>query len=460
MVKTHIFREYDIRGIVEKDLTGDVPELIGRAFGTEVLKRVGGTPTVAVGHDNRPSSPKLAEGIIKGINSTGVNVIFVGTVPTPVLYYATENLDVDGGLQITGSHNPPEYNGFKMLVQGRAVYGEAIQGLLKRIQAGDFAKGRGTRTEQEINDRYVADISARFKPSRQLKVVVDCGNGTGSLVAVELLERAGAHVIPIYCESDGTFPNHHPDPTVDENVADMIALVKKEKADLGIGFDGDADRIGAVDEQGNIVRGDILLLLYGLDALHRLGAPQKLVFDVKCSQAVPEVYAQHGGIPIMWKTGHSLIKERMKEEGAPIAGELSGHICFGENYYGFDDALYGACLLVQLVANANRTLSSMVDEFPKYISTAEIRIEVTEENKFEIVNRAVQHFSKDYHVIDVDGARIDFEGGWGLLRASNTQPVIVMRYEARTQQQLNHIQHTIEEFLRGQGVDLAAAAAH
>ena len=459
-IKTHIFREYDIRGIVEKDLTGNIPELIGKAFGSEVKKRLGGTPTIAVGHDNRPSSPKLAEGIIKGITSSGVNVTFVGTVPTPVLYYAAEVLKTDGGLQITGSHNPPEYNGFKMVLKGRAIYGEAIQGLLRRIQNDDFEKGSGSVAKREINDDYIKDVGSRFKPKRKLKVVVDCGNGTGSLVAVPLLERAGAEVIPLYCESDGTFPNHHPDPTVDAYVQDLIATVKKEKADLGVGFDGDADRLGAVDEKGNIVRGDILLLLYGLDALERLGAPQKLVFDVKCSQVVPEVYQQRGGIPVMWKTGHSLIKEKMKELKAPIAGELSGHICFGEDYYGFDDALYGACLLVQLIAHSKQPLSALVDEFPKYVSTPEIRVEVTEESKFEIVKRAVEHFRKNYEVIDVDGARVLFEDGWGLLRASNTQPVIVARYEARTQKSLHKIQETMEEFLRSEGVDLTATAMH
>lgn len=458
--KTHIFREYDIRGIVDKDLSGNTPELIGRAFGSEVKKRLGGSPTVAVGHDNRPSSPALADGIIKGITSTGVNALFVGTVPTPVLYYATEKLKTDGGLQITGSHNPPEYNGFKMVLKGRAIYGDAIQGLLRRIQNDDFERGNGTVSKREINQDYIDDIGSRFKPKRKLKVVVDCGNGTGSLVAVPLLERAGAHVIPLYCESDGTFPNHHPDPTVDAYIQDLIALVRKEKADLGIGFDGDADRLGAVDEQGNIVRGDILLLLYGLDALERLGPPQKLVFDVKCSQAVPEVYKQRGGEPVMWKTGHSLIKEKMKELKAPIAGELSGHICFGEDYYGFDDALYGACMLVQLVARAGRPLSAMVDEFPKYVSTPEIRIDVTEENKFGIVKRAVDHFRKSHEVIDVDGARVLFDGGWGLLRASNTQPVLVARYEAKTHDKLQEIQEAFEEFLRSEGVDATAAAAH
>ncbi|MGH7448487.1 MAG: phosphomannomutase, partial [Longimicrobiales bacterium] len=257
-----------------------------------------------------------------------------------------------------------------------------------------------------------------------------------------------------YCDSDGTFPNHHPDPTVDEYIADMIAAVRAEKADLGVAFDGDADRIGAVDEAGTIIRGDILLLLFALDAMERLGPPQTLVFDVKCSQAVPEVYEARGGTAIMWKTGHSLIKEKMKEVDAPIAGELSGHICFGEDYYGFDDALYGACALVQLAARSAGPLSASVADFPKYVSTPEIRIDVSEETKFEIIRRAVEDFSREHEVIAVDGARVLFDGGWGLLRASNTQPVLVMRVEARTEQRLQEIRSTMEQWLSGQGVVL------
>ena len=453
-MNTQIFREYDIRGIVEKDLTGDVPELIGRAFGSELRERLGGGEglTVAVGRDNRPSSPGLADGIMRGITSAGVNVIDVGTVPTPVLYYAAAKLDLDGGLQITGSHNPPEYNGFKMLVRGRALYGAAIQRLLERIQKQEFTEGAGRREHRDIIPTYIEDVGSRFKLDRPVRVVADCGNGTGSLVAVDLLKRIGADVIPLYCESDGTFPNHHPDPVVDENLVDMIELVRTEKADLGVAFDGDADRIGAVDEQGNIIRGDILLLLYGLDALKRLGAPQPLVFDVKCSQAVPEVFSAHGGKPIMWKTGHSLIKEKMKETGAPVAGELSGHICFGEDYYGFDDALYAACLLVQMVSRSDRPLSALTAEFPKYVSTPEIRVDVDEESKFDIVKHAVDHFKKTHDVIDVDGARVQFDDGWGLIRASNTQPVLVLRYEARTEEGLGRIRNEMESWMRSQGV--------
>jgi phosphomannomutase / phosphoglucomutase len=459
-IKPHIFREYDIRGIVEKDFTGAVPFLIGRAFGSEVRTRVGGTPRIAVGHDNRPSSPQLSDEIIRGIRSAGVDVVDVGTVPTPVLYYAAAKLGTDGGLQITGSHNPPEYNGFKMVVRGAAIYGDAIQGLRNRIEDSDLTDGDGKLEKHDMIPTYIEDVGGRFHAERPLKIVVDCGNGTGSLVAVELLKKTGAEVVAIYCESDGTFPNHHPDPTVDANLRDMIDLVRKQKADLGIAFDGDADRLGAVDEHGKVVRGDILLLLFALDALERLGAPQKLVFDVKCTQAVPEVYQARGGTPIMWKTGHSLIKEKMKEVGAPIAGELSGHICFGEDYYGFDDALYGACLLIQLLSRSSSPLSAMVDEFPKYVSTPEIRVEVTEETKFGIVDRAIKHFSSQYDVIDVDGVRVLFENGWGLLRASNTQPVLVLRYEARTPEQLHHIQSTMESWLEEQGVDTGATASH
>jgi phosphomannomutase / phosphoglucomutase len=455
-LNTHIFREYDIRGIVAEDLRDPVPELIGRAYASHLLERPGAParPVVSVGRDNRPTSPGLAEGIIRGILSAGVGVVDFGVVPTPVLYYAAARDGTFGGLQITGSHNPPEYNGFKMIADGRPVYGEAIQELRRRIETGQFATGSGALRTQAILADYIADVGGRFRVQRPVKVVVDCGNGTGSVVAVELLRRTGAEVVPLYCESDGTFPNHHPDPTVDEYVADMIALVQETGADLGIGFDGDADRIGAVDERGVIVRGDILLLLFALDAMERLGPPQTLVFDVKCSQAVPEVYEARGGRTIMWKTGHSLIKEKMKEAGAPVAGELSGHICFGEDYYGFDDALYGACALVQLVSRLPGPLSARVAEFPRYVSTPEIRVEVTEETKFDIVHRAVAEFRRDHAVIDVDGVRVLFDGGWGLLRASNTQPVLVLRFEARTEERLARIRDVMTTWLRNQGVEV------
>jgi phosphomannomutase/phosphoglucomutase len=340
-----------------------------------------------------------------------------------------------------------------MLAGGRSFYGEDIQQLRSRIERGRFAVGEGGVELRTVIPIYIEDLVGRFDVIRPLKAVADCGNGTGSLVAVELLRRIGVDVVPLFCDSDGTFPNHHPDPTVDENLRDLIRRVADERADFGVAFDGDADRIGVVDERGNIIRGDILLLLFGLDALERLGAPQRLVFDVKCSQVVPEVYAARGGEPIMWKTGHSLIKEKMKETGAPIAGELSGHICFGENYFGFDDALFAACYLAQLLARGKTPLSKRVAEFPTYLSTPEIRIDVDEERKFEIVDRAVQHFKKGHEVIAVDGARVLFEQGWGLLRASNTQPVLVLRYEAKTPEGLERIRSTMEGWLRQQGVE-------
>jgi phosphomannomutase/phosphoglucomutase len=449
----HIFREYDIRGVVERDLSGDVSELIGRAFGSELRSAHGGRRelTVVVGHDNRPSSPTLAAGVVEGLRKAGIDVVLIHTVPTPVLYWAENRLAVDGGIQITGSHNPPEYNGFKLLAAGKSFYGAQIQGLKARILEGRFESGEGTLEEREVLDDYVADVVGRFELARPVKVVADCGNGAASLVAVRLLEGIGADVIPLYCESDGTFPNHHPDPTVDEYITDLIARVQSEGAELGVGFDGDADRIGVVDEHGAIVRGDLLLLLFALDAMERGGAGS-LVFDVKCSQAVPEVLSARGGTPIMWKTGHSLIKEKMKEVGAPVAGELSGHICFADDYYGFDDAPYAACRFVDLVARSDRPVSAMVSDFPAYRSTPEIRVDVPEEDKFAIVERAVAEFSRDHDVIDVDGARVLFDGGWGLLRASNTQPVLVLRYEARTDAQLEAIRETMEGWLKTQGV--------
>ncbi|MBI4544185.1 MAG: phosphomannomutase/phosphoglucomutase [Gemmatimonadetes bacterium] len=452
-VNPEIFREYDVRGVVDRDLAGEVPSSIGRAFASEVRRRHGaGAPVIAVGRDNRPSSPQLAEGVIAGIMATGANVLDLGTVPTPVLYYAAERFRTAAGIQITGSHNPPEYNGFKMLVGGRALYGSAIQSLRRRIEEQDLAAGAGQRESREVLALYVDEVTRPFSLRRRVKVVADCGNGTGSLVAVQLLERIGAQVVPLYCVSDGTFPNHHPDPVVDENLRDLIRRVGEERAELGVAFDGDADRIGAVDERGAIIRGDMLLLLFGLDVLARRGPGQKLVFDVKCSQAVPEVYQRAGGEPVLWKTGHSLIKEKMKEVGAPVAGELSGHICFADEYYGFDDALYAACRLVELVARSDRPLSALLAEFPAYVSTPEIRVEVAEEQKFAIVSRAVADFRKTHEVISVDGARVLFPEGWGLLRASNTQPVLVLRYEARDRASLGRIRATFEEWLRRQGV--------
>jgi phosphomannomutase/phosphoglucomutase len=341
-----------------------------------------------------------------------------------------------------------------MTQKGDSFFGASIQGLLRRIQEDDFAEGAGTLVHDDPIPRYISEISAGFELARPVRVVVDCGNGAGALVAIDLLRAIGADVIPLYCESDGTFPNHHPDPTVDEYLVDMIDLVRERKAELGIAFDGDADRIGAVDENGTVVRGDILLLLFGLDILKARGPGQKLVFDVKCSQVLPEVFAAAGGEPIMWKTGHSHIKSRMKELDAPLGGELSGHICFADDYIGIDDAPYDACRLVDLLSRNERSLSEIVGDLPQYVSTPEIRIEVDEKKKWEVVERALEHFSRSHEVIDVDGARVLFGDGWGLLRTSNTQPVIVARFEAKTEERLHEIQSLMQGWLRTQGIDV------
>ena len=448
----HIFREYDIRGIVGQDLDPHVCRQVGRAFASVLRETVGDDPTIVVGRDNRPHSPLLSGGLIEGLRTAGASVLELGTVPTPLVSWGEHRFGAQGGIQITGSHNPSEYNGIKMTLQGRSFFGEAIQDLRNRILAGKLMEGSGTWEERDIVPTYVQEIAGGFSLDRPIRVVVDCGNGVGALVAVELLEAIGADVIPLYCESDGTFPNHHPDPTVDEYLVDMIQMVRDEKAHLGIAFDGDADRIGAVDETGSGVRGDTLLLLFGLDLLRKLGPGQKLVFDVKCSQVLPEVFQEAGGLPIMWKTGHSHIKAKMKEEGAPLGGELSGHICFADEYIGTDDALYAACRLVDLLARGTDSFSELVARLPAYVSTPEIRIEVDEEKKWEVVARALEYFKRNHEVIDVDGARVLFGDGWGLLRTSNTQPVIVTRYEARTEERLKEIQRTMEDWLATQGV--------
>ena len=454
MPNPHIFRQYDIRGVVGRDLDSDVAEAIGRSFGTLLRRRKQGDLRVALGRDNRLSSDGLAGGVRAGLVKTGIQVVDVGTVPTPALNFAAAYLGTDGAIQVTGSHNPPEYNGFKLAIAGRSLYGDTIVDIRDLIAHEDYETGDGSAEQVEILPTYVRELSAKFTVARPVKVVVDCGNGTGSVVAVELLEALGPNVevVPLFCESDGTFPNHHPDPVVDKNLEELVAKVRETGADLGIAFDGDADRIGAVDDRGRIVRGDTLLLLYGVDLIERRGPGQKVVFDVKCSQALPDVLSSMGGVPIMSATGHSLIKQRMKEEGALLSGELSGHIMFGDDYYGFDDALFGACLLISIVTRSPRTLSERLDEFPAFVSTSELRYATTEEAKFDIVSRAVRHFSRDHEVIEVDGARVLFGDGWGLIRASNTEPVLVGRFEARTPERLAEIRETMEGWLRSEGL--------
>ena len=452
-MKSHIFRQYDIRGIVGEDLDPEVTEAVGQAFGSRVRRDANSsTPTVTVGCDNRATSPALAEGLISGMRSVGVDVLDVGTVPTPVLYWSEVTLGTDAGVQITGSHNPPEWNGIKMTYGGSSLYGDAIQDLLHSIQASNFTSGSGGYERLTVLDRYVDDIAARFSLDQPMRVAVDCGNGTGSILAVRLLEAIGVEVTPLFCESDPTFPNHHPDPTVDENLIDLIRTIESGNHDLGVAFDGDADRIGAIDDQGKIIRGDILLLLFGLDLLKKRGPGQKLIFDVKCSQVLPELFKEAGGEPIMWQTGHSLIKKKMRETGALLAGELSGHIMIADDYLGFDDALYNACRLIEIISHSGRTLSEMISDFPEYSSTPEIRIDVTEDQKWAVVSEAEVYFKEKYDVIGVDWVRILFGDGWALLRASNTQPAIVARFEARSESRLLEIRTEIAEWLTQAGV--------
>ncbi|MDF1501988.1 phosphomannomutase/phosphoglucomutase [Roseisolibacter sp. H3M3-2] len=416
---------------------------------------------VAVGRDNRPSGDGLRDGLVRGLTESGFDVVDVGVVPTPLTYWTLHHEPVVGGIQITGSHNPPQYNGFKISLGRGSMHGEAIQELYRLAVAGAFPAGEGKVREAAVIDRYVDDVVARTgRLSRPLHVVADYGNGAGALVGPQLLERLGARVTHLYAESDGTFPNHHPDPTVVENLQDLVAAVRREGADLGVAFDGDADRIGLVDERGEIVWGDHLLILYARDVLARTGRGQPIIFDVKCSQALPDAIRAAGGEPVMWKTGHSLIKDRMKETHAPLAGEMSGHMFFTEGFYGHDDALYGAARLLRIVADDGRAVSAMLGDVPPFVSTPELRVDVDESRKFALVDAAVRHFKASREVVDVDGARVLFGDGWGLIRASNTQPILVTRYEARSAERLAEIRGEMEAWLRAQGVDPTPGVGH
>ena len=453
-IATGIFRQYDVRGIVGTDLTPEVARALGGAYAALMRER-GVDGEVAVGRDNRPSGDALRDALVDGITAAGVSVVDIGVVPTPLLYWSLHHLPVMGGIQITGSHNPPEYNGFKLSFGRESLHGHDIQHLLALSQRGAAPTGRATgrvRTEQVI-DRYVADVAVRIGPiSRPMKVVYDCGNGAGALVAPQLMRALGLEATGLFTESDGTFPNHHPDPTVPENVEDLVAAVRREGAEIGLAFDGDADRIGLVDGEGRIVWGDHLLILYARDVLARTGRNQPIIFDVKCSQALPDEIRKAGGTPVMWKTGHSLIKDKMKELDAPLAGEMSGHMFFREGFYGHDDALYGAARLLRIVADSGRPVRELLADVPPFVSTPEIRVACDDALKFDLVRRAVDHFRARHDVIDVDGVRVLFGDGWGLIRASNTQPIIVTRFEARTPQRLAEIQQEMEGWLRQQGV--------
>ncbi|HBA27183.1 MAG TPA: phosphomannomutase [Nitrospinae bacterium] len=428
-----IFREYDIRGMVGKDLTPDVVREIGRGYGT--MMRNLGKRHVTVGRDNRLSSKDFRDAIVDGILSTGIDVTDCGLIPTPLLYFSLFHLPVDGGVQITGSHNPPEFNGFKLCVGKTTIHGKEIQHVREIIESGKLSQGKGTLKEYDIITPYLEMVKSKIKLNKKLKVVLDGGNGTSGLIAPKLLRDLGCEVTELYCNLDGNFPNHFPDPTVVKNLTDLIKKVKSEKADVGIGYDGDADRIGVVDNDGNIIWGDQLMIIFARDILKRKKGA-KVVFEVKCSQNLGNDIKKHGGIPIMWAAGHSLIKDKMLKENAEFGGEMSGHIFFKDGYFGFDDAIYASLRLLLILSNTNQKITEMLSDVPKTFTTPEIRVDCPDEEKFEIVKNITADFKKEYDVIDIDGARVIFNGGWGLIRASNTQPVLVVRFEAETEEKL------------------------
>lgn len=442
MLKQTIFREYDIRGIADEELLSPDVEQLGRAIGSNLLRQ-GGT-RLNVGRDVRLSSDRLSEALVKGILATGCEVVDVGVVPTPLLYYSVQHLKADGGVMITGSHNPAEYNGFKVVVGASTIHGDAIQQLFRIIDKGEFASGAGKYSKFDIESPYVNEIASQFQWDRRLRVVIDAGNGTAGPAMHRLLEKLNVEVRELYFEMDGRFPNHHPDPTVVKNLADLVAGVRDFKADLGIAFDGDADRIGAVDEQGNVVWGDYLLLIYAREILSRKPGAT-FIGEVKCSQVMYDELEKLGGRPIMYKTGHSLIKAKMKEEKAELAGEMSGHMFFKDRYFGFDDALYAACRLMEIVANSGQPLSAQTAGLPMMVSTPELRVDTTDEAKFAVVARVLDHYRKTHRVVEVDGARVIFPEGWGLVRASNTQPVLVMRFEASSVEKRDEYRREVEQ---------------
>jgi len=444
MLKPTIFREYDIRGIAETELTSpDIADL-GRALGTYLQRHSG--PRINLGRDCRLSSPRLRDALLEGLVSAGCQVTDIGVVPTPLLYFSAVHFEADGAVMITGSHNPSEFNGFKTVCGGGSLHGEAIQDIRRLIEARDFTTGHGSEQSMDVIPAYLDELSPQFNFDRRIKVVLDAGNGTAGPVVHQLMKRLNVDVTELFFEMDGRFPNHHPDPTVPANLKHLQDAVRAQHADLGIAFDGDSDRLGAVDENGAVIYGDMLLLIYGREILTRKPGAT-FIGEVKCSQILYDELKRLGGNPIMYKTGHSLIKEKMKQEHAELAGEMSGHMFFADRYFGYDDAIYAACRLIEIVAKSGQPMSAQLAGLPATVSTPEIRVDCPDETKFAVVARVAEQFSKTHEVIDVDGVRVLFDEGWGLLRASNTQPVVVMRFEARNEELLARYQREVEAAL-------------
>ncbi len=444
----HIFREYDIRGLVDKDLTADVVELLGKGLGT-MVRRKGGR-SIVVGRDCRESSTRFRDALCKGISSTGLDVLDVDVVPTPLTYFAANTLPVDGLAMITGSHNPPEYNGFKVGYGKTTLHGAEIQDLRRLIEAEDFERGSraGRVIPFDIITPYQHFIRQTVKMGRAgMRIVIDAGNGVGGAVAEPLFRSMGFSVVPLFCEMDARFPNHHPDPTVLDNLQDLIRAVAQEKAEVGIAYDGDADRLGVIDDAGNVLWGDQLMILFARSVLQaEPGA--SIVGEVKCSATLYDDIRNKGGKPVMWKAGHSLIKAKMREENAALAGEMSGHIFFRHRYFGFDDAIYSSARLLELLTHESRRLSQLLSDVPKTYASPELRVDAPDDKKFELVRRATEAFRRQgASLVDVDGVRVTFPDGWGLIRASNTQPILVLRYEANTEARLGEIRALVERTL-------------
>jgi len=437
-IDASIFRAYDIRGVVADALTPEACEQIGRAFGSEALAR--GQKTVNLARDGRLSGPDLIAALSKGIQSTGCDVINIGMVPTPVLYFSTYHLDTGTGIMVTGSHNPPEYNGLKMMIGGDTLFGDGIQDLYKRLVNDDLASGDGGYSETDVMDAYLDRILGDVKLSRKMRIASDCGNGVAGVCATQLFTRLGCEVEELFTEVDGNFPNHHPDPAKVENLEDIRAVVKKEKLELGLAFDGDGDRVGVIDDKGQIIWPDRQMILYSRDILDR-NPGARIIYDVKCSTLLPKAISEAGGEPEMWKTGHSFVKARIKETGAALGGEMSGHIFFKERWYGFDDALYSAARLLEILSRDERPVSEIFGEIPDSVNTPELGIKFEEGEHHKFMQAFIENAKFDgAKLTTIDGIRADFDKGWGLVRASNTTPSLVIRFEADSQSDLEQIQ--------------------
>jgi phosphomannomutase/phosphoglucomutase len=436
-----IYREYDIRGIIGKDIGEDEFVTIGRGFGT-YFNQVG-EKIIVVARDCRLSSPKIQDDVTEGLINSGCDVVDIGICPTPILYFALRHLNADGGIMITASHNPPDYNGFKICSGFDTIYGEEIQRVRKIIEEGDFIKGKGDHTSYEITEHYIERVTGDVTVTPGIKVGFDAGNGTGGPVGVAILQALGCELYDLYCDMDGSFPNHEPDPTVLDNMKDLIKEVREHTLNVGIGVDGDGDRIGVVDSAGNIVFGDMLLLLFARDVLNNHPGAT-IISEVKCSDRMYKDIEAHSGNAIMWKTGHSLIKSKMKETQALLAGEMSGHMFFADRYYGYDDAIYASCRLLEILSTTGKSLQELLSDVPQSYTTPEIRVECPDHKKFELVEKLKDEFRTQYTIIDVDGVRIVLDDGWGLVRASNTQPALVLRFEAQSEQRLEEIRAMVE----------------